>query len=151
MLKVIKWLSMVILLVLVAGSLILYFKVQIASNGATFQDKTALNKMSIIIDTPTFPAKINPIVAIVNAVKTYHSRVFNLDRITVEYQLMTATAGGHSLTKEPVYIISFVSNKGLSVPSGGPIGNHNVLPSNHEFNTVIDANTGETIFGFEYR
>jgi hypothetical protein len=142
---------MIILLVLVVGSLILYFKVHIVSNGATFQDKTALNEMNIIIDTSTVPAKINPIVAIMEAVKTYHPRIFNLDKITVEFQLMTSTAGGHSLSKEPVYIVSFVSNKGWSGPSGGPIGNQNALTLHHEFNTVVDANTGEILYGFEYR
>ncbi|GAB6174454.1 hypothetical protein JCM15765_39320 [Paradesulfitobacterium aromaticivorans] len=109
--RLIKWLSMIILLVLVIGSLFLFSKVHIASNGVTYQDKTALNSMNIIIDTPNAPAKINPIVAIVDAVKTYHPRLFSLDRINVEYQLMTATAGGHSLSKEPVFIVSFVSNK----------------------------------------
>lgn len=151
LLKFIKWLSILILLVLIAGSLFLYSKVHIASNGATFQYKSALNKMNIIIETPNSSAKINSIVAIVDAVKTYHPRVLYLDRINVEYQLMTATAGGHNLSKEPVYIVSFISSKG-SISSGGPIGNHNVkLPINHEFNTIIDADTGETLFGFEYR
>ena len=107
--------------------------------------------MNIIIETPNASAKINSIVAIVDAVKTYHPQVFYLDRINVEYKLMTSTAGGHNLSKRPVYIVSFISKKG-SVPSGGPIGNHNVkLPLNHEFNTIIDADTGETLFCFEYR
>lgn len=69
--------------------------------------------------------------------------------INVEYQLMTGTVGGHALTKEPVYIISFMSNKGNSVPAG-PIGNEKVY-IHHEFNTIVDANNGETLFGLEYR
>lgn len=43
---------------------------------------------------------MDPIIAIVDAVKTYHTQVFTLDKINVEYQLMTATEGGHSLSKE---------------------------------------------------
>lgn len=109
-----------------------------------------LNKANIIIETPNASAKINPIFAIVDVVKSYNTRVFNQDRINVEYQLMTATAGGHSLSKEPVYIVSFVSNKGWSGPSRGPIGNDNTF-LHHEFNTVADANTGETLFAFAYR
>lgn len=151
MLKLIKWLSIATLLILVAGSSFLFSKVHIATNGDTFQNKAALNKSNITIDTPNLPAKINPVIAILDAVKTYHPRVFNLSKITVEYQMMTASAGGHSLSMEPVYIVSFVSNKGWSGPSGGPIGNNNPLPLNHEFNAVIDAKTGETLFGFEYR
>lgn len=62
---------------------------------------------------------------------------------------MTATAGGHSLINEPVYIVSFVSTKGYSV-SAGPSVNQKLFP-HHEFNTVVDANNAETLFGFEYR
>ena len=62
---------------------------------------------------------------------------------------MKPTAGGHGLSKEPVYIASFKSNKGWSAPSGGPAGSHIVLPLKHEFNAVVDANTGEKLFGFE--
>ena len=92
---------------------------------------------------------MDPIIAIVDAVKIYHTQVFTLDKINVEYQLMTATAGGHSLSKEPIYIVSFKSNKVGSAPSGGPAGSHIVLPLKHEFNAVVDANTGEKLFGFE--
>ena len=151
LLKFIKWLSIIIMFVLIAGSLFLFSEIHITSNGATFQDKSALyNKMNIIIDTPNVPAKINPIVAIVDASEPYPAHVFNYDRINVEYQLMTATAGGHRLSKEPVYIVAFVSTKGWSGP-GGPAGSHNVLPLKHESNTVVDANTGEILFGFAYR
>jgi hypothetical protein len=151
LLKLIKWLFIVTLLILVAGSSSLFSKVHIATNGDTFQDKAALNKVNILIVAPNLSAKINPVIAILDAVKTYHPRVFNLSKITVEYQMMTASAGGHSLSMKPVYIVSFVSNKGWSGPSGGPIGNDNPLPLNHEFNTVVDARTGETLFSFSYR
>ncbi|WP_088224692.1 hypothetical protein [Desulfosporosinus sp. FKB] len=152
MLKFFKWLSIIVVFVLIAGSLFLFAKIHIASNGATFQDKSALNRMNTIIETTNASAKINPIVAIVDAVKTYHIWVFSEDRINVEYQLMTdPAAGGHRLSKEPVYIVSFISNKGWSGPSGGPKGSHVVLPLHHEFNTVVDANTGEALFAFAYR
>ncbi|WP_158291458.1 hypothetical protein [Desulfosporosinus sp. Sb-LF] len=48
-------------------------------------------------------------------------------------------------------MVSFKSNKGWSAPSGGPARSRIVLPLKHEFNTVVDANTGETLSGFEYR
>lgn len=152
MLKFFKWLLIFIVFGLIAGSLLLFAKIHIATNGVTFQDKSALSRMNIIIENPKASAKINSIVAIVDAAKIYHIRVFSQDRINVEYQLMTDTAaGGHSLSKEPVYIVSFVSNKGWSGPSGGPKGSHDVLPLHHELNTVVDAKTGETLFGFAYR
>jgi hypothetical protein len=148
-LKIIKKLLVLILVIVVMAGLFLISKVHITSTDSTYQDKAAWSKGNIIIESPIEPAKINPIVAIASAVKTYHTQIFLIDKINVEYQLMTGTAGGHTLTKESVYIVSFWTNKGNSVPAG-PIGNEKVF-THHEFNVVVDANNGETLFALEYR
>lgn len=147
--KLIKRLVTIIVLIVASASLFLIAKVHIASSGSSSQDKAAWSKSNIIIESSNEPARINPIVAVVSAVRTYHTHVFRIDKINVEYQLVTGTAGGHTLTKEPVFIISFWSNKGNSVPAG-PIGNEKVY-MHHEFNVVVDANNGETLFAVEYR
>lgn len=160
LLKFIKWLSTIILLILIAGGLFLFSKVHLASNGVTYQDRTFLSQASIKIDVPNSSAKITPLLAIISAIKTYGPpRLAYDERINVEYQLMTTSIGGHSLLKEPVYIVSFVSEKGYSVPNGrlklggseltDGLTNSKVLV--HEFNTVVDAYTFETLFGFQYR
>ncbi len=134
-----------IVLILLAGIITYLALTRIAYiQGPKTQQNVA--QLGMKLDAPTSKASISGFTAIVNAWKSFHTTGF--DRITVEYQLITAAPQG--INKLPAYIVSFRNDKGRLEPSTGPPGSSHMYLM-HEFNVIVDATTGHVIEAIQYR
>ncbi|KEO81268.1 hypothetical protein [Tumebacillus flagellatus] len=136
-----------------------------SANGLSTAHAAAhLEKMHIQLEKPSSNPKIDEKAAISKAKQKFSKWAEDATETTVEYQLMTnpdyqmfspealsknpkLKAAGH-MEKLPVYIVSF---KGMSYAGHIPQGFTGDIPIHHEYNVVVDAETGEPLIGFSYR
>ncbi|MDF9408790.1 hypothetical protein L7E55_10555 [Pelotomaculum isophthalicicum JI] len=124
----------------------------------TIQDLDSLKKNSTILESTSIIAKITPDQAFETASKLAPKYATQAENIVVEYYQLTNTGfnaftdsakqKNNSLSKDgimkvPCYIVTF---KGITRIGEAPMGIQ--APIFHNFNIVIDANTGEPLYGF---
>ncbi|MFC5403208.1 hypothetical protein [Cohnella soli] len=135
---------------------------QDTSSPITAHDQAALQMDGVTLKKPDAAANLTNEQAISIASKYAPGYAKEANDINAEYQLMTnnhfalfseaAKEKNPQLQKEgflkdtPVYIVTF---KGITKKGHASIGQEPVV--NHEFNVVVDANSGEVLYAFTYR
>lgn len=127
-------------------------------------DIEGLSQMGITIENTSTAPTITPQEAAETASNECANYASQATNIAVEYYEFTdpnmrmfspaameknqSLAANGYLLDTPCYIVSF---KGITKPAIVPPDFKGNPPVNHEYNLVIDANSGEPLFGFTYR
>jgi hypothetical protein len=130
----------------------------------TNQDIKQLQMQHIILDIPKVNSKISKDEAILKAKEAFPQWANDATETMVEYHLVSNDdfqmfsdnakeknadiKSKNHLDKVPAYIVSF---KGMSYQGHVPSGFKGVVPVHHEYNVIVDAMSGEPLYGFSYR
>ncbi|MFD3447177.1 hypothetical protein ACFDTO_21510 [Microbacteriaceae bacterium 4G12] len=134
-----------------------------SSSVSTLQDVTSLKEFGLTYQVPvtksaTKISKDNALQIVSNLYPSYASTAKN---VVVEYQLVSGNeqnfsdiakqknpqlAHDNRLNQTPCYIVTF---EGIKRSSKVPFGAKPI--ELHEYNVIIDANSGEVLFSFTYR
>jgi hypothetical protein len=109
----------------------------------TKQDLSSLSEMNITLENTNITPNISANQAIESAIKTFGKRSTN---INVEYYLITSYPG---MIRTPAYIVSFEDTPYSFVSV--PYGFKGKIPVHHEYNVIVNAETGKAMIGFSYR
>lgn len=164
-----KWIILVsLVLIIVSLSLVLLPKTNASSPSfgvSTIQDTAKLAGMGISFDStvnfnlPSHLITKNDAIRIAN--QTFAQLDSKATNIHVEFQLVTDSAVkmfspeekhlnpsvvSNGIRKMPCYIVTY---NGVDVTSKAILGRTPII--NHEYNVLIDALTGQILFGFTYR